>query len=181
MRLFLWSILWFATSCEEEKYSMPLDYEEARNRLPIQQGKDIRYFYTEGTRLKATLEAPYYREALDTNKQNIVYFDSSLKITFFNANEQQESQLTAQKGIYHHRKGFALATGNVVVSNIKNEKMETEKLFWLKQQDKLSTNAFVKITTDKEILFGDSLVSNTSFTNYKIFKLKGRLEKVNLE
>lgn len=174
--VFLFLIIFFA-ACNENDKTIPKDFEEVRKKLPVQEGKNIRYYYTEHTLLKAVLEAPYFREVLDTNKHSIVYFDSSFKIIFYNAEGKKESELTANHGLYHNRKGYAEAKGNVVVFNEKNEKLETEKLFWYKSLDKLSTNAFVKITRQEEILFGDSLVSNTSFTNYKIYKLKGRISK----
>jgi len=164
-------------SCSENEKTIPKDFEKVRQSLPIQEGKNIQYFYTENTELKAVLEAPYFKEILDTNRHAIVLFDSSLKIQFYNSEGKVESQLTAQRGLYHHKKGYAEAKGKVVVINEKGEKLETEQLFWYKHHDKLSTNAFVKITRQEEILFGDSLVSNTSFNNYKIYKLKGRIQK----
>ncbi len=163
------------TSCNEKDKTIPRDFEKVRQSLPVQEGKNVRYYYTEHTLLKAVLEAPYFREILDTNRQSIVYFDSSFKIIFFNEIGKKESELTANRGMYYNRKGYAQAKGKVIVLNEKNEKLETEQLFWYKNTDKLSTNAFVKITRQDEILFGDSLVSNTSFTNYKIYKLKGRI------
>lgn len=172
---FLLCLTVVAFACSEKEKTIPKDFEEVRKQLPVQEGKNIRYYYTEQTLLKAVLEAPFFREVLDTNRQSVVYFDSSFKITFYNAEGKKESELTAQRGLYHNRKGYAEAKGNVVVINEKNEKLETERLFWHKSIDKLSTNAFVKITRQEEILFGDSLVSNTSFTNYKIYKLKGRI------
>lgn len=165
------------SSCNEKEKTIPKDYEQIRKNLPLQEGKNIRYYYTERTLLKAVLEAPHFREVLDTNRHSIVYFDSSLKIIFYNSEGKKESELRANRGLYHNKKGYAEAKGNVIVVNEKNEKLETENLFWYKSIDKLSTNAFVKITRQEEILFGDSLVSNTSFSNYKIYKLKGRIAK----
>lgn len=168
---------YFLLSCSENEKTIPKDYEQVRKALPVQEGKNIRYFYTEQTVLKAVLEAPHFREILDTNQHSIVLFDSSFKIVFYNSEGKKESELRANRGLYYNKKGYAEARGNVVVINEKNEKLETEKLFWYKASDKLSTNALVKITRQDEILFGDSLVSNTSFTNYKIYKLKGRIAK----
>ncbi len=164
-------------ACNQNEKTIPKDFEAVRKNLPIQQGNNIRYYYTEQTLLKAVLEAPFFREVLDTNRHSIIHFDSSFKIIFFNSQGKKESQLTANYGLYHNRKGYAEAKGNVVVFNENNEKLETEQLFWYKNTDKLSTNAFVKITRKDEVLFGDSLVSNTSFTNYKIYKFKGRIAK----
>jgi len=163
--------------CSKNEKTIPKDFEQVRKKLPVQEGENIQYLYTEETQLKAYLQAPRFREVLDTNQHSIVYFDSTFTIIFFNSEGKKESQLTANRGLYHNRKGYAEAKGNVIVVNEKNEKLETEQLFWYKHNDKLSTNAFVKITRNEEILFGDSLVSNTSFNNYKIYKLKGRIQK----
>ena len=67
------------------------------------------------------------------------------------------------------------AKRNVVVVNEKGEKLNTEHLIWEEEGDRITSDAFVKITTADEILMGEGLESNQSFTKYRIKKIKGTI------
>jgi LPS export ABC transporter protein LptC len=62
---------------------------------------------------------------------------------------------------------------DVIVVNIKGDTLRTELLIWDEKTNKINTNEAVKITTPDEIIYGDGLESNTEFSQYKIFKIKG--------
>ena len=49
--------------------------------------------------------------------------------------------------------------------------METEKLIWNELTQKIYTDAFVKITTDKEIIMGEGMESNQDFSKYELKKV----------
>jgi LPS export ABC transporter protein LptC len=57
---------------------------------------------------------------------------------------------------------------NVEVINEKGEKLNTERLVWDEQKKKITSNAFVKITTAKEVITGNGLEANQDFTKYEI-------------
>ena len=67
------------------------------------------------------------------------------------------------------------AKNNVVVVNEKGEQLNTEHLTWDKKQSLIYTKEFVKITTAEEIIYGNGLESNQSFTKYKIKDIKGTI------
>jgi hypothetical protein len=62
-----------------------------------------------------------------------------------------------------------------VVINEKGDKLNTEHLMWDKKKRMIYSNAFVKITTADEVIYGDGLEANESFTKYKITKIKGTI------
>ena len=70
---------------------------------------------------------------------------------------------------------------NVRVVNRKGERLNTEQLFWDENKQKIYTNKFVTIKTAREILYGNGLVSNEDFTQYKITDLRGTIEVDNPE
>ena len=51
--------------------------------------------------------------------------------------------------------------------------MNTEQLIWDIGQKRIISDAFVKITTADEIIYGDGLESNQEFTKYIIKNIKG--------
>ena len=65
---------------------------------------------------------------------------------------------------------------NVSVLNRKGERLNTEQLFWDENKQKIYTNKFVRIKTAKQIIYGDGLISNTDFTQYKITNIRGTIE-----
>lgn len=65
------------------------------------------------------------------------------------------------------------AKDNVVVINDKGERLNTEHLVWDKKTGKITSDVFVEITTENEVIMGEGLVSNQSFTEYKILKTRG--------
>ena len=65
------------------------------------------------------------------------------------------------------------AKDGVVVINEKGEKLNTEHLVWDKKTEKITSDVFVKITTDSEVLMGEGLISNQDFTEYRILKPRG--------
>lgn len=101
--------------------------------------------------------------------------DSGVKITFFDEFGKVESKLRANYAELYEDQGYAEATGDVVVENNEGDRLNTEKLYWDQERDELWTDRFVRITTPEEIIMGDSMVSNTSFTNYRIYKIRGTI------
>jgi lipopolysaccharide export system protein LptC len=61
----------------------------------------------------------------------------------------------------------------VVVTNAKNEQLNTEELVWNEKLQKFYTEKFVKISTPTQVIYGDGLESNQTFTQYKITNVKG--------
>ena len=67
--------------------------------------------------------------------------------------------------------------GNVKVTNIKDEKLTTDQLFWDGKIDSIYTYKPVLIETPTETIRGNNgMRANTSFTSYFIFKVKGEME-----
>jgi LPS export ABC transporter protein LptC len=62
---------------------------------------------------------------------------------------------------------------NVEVVNAKGDKLNTEHLIWDEQKKKITSDAFVKITTAKEIIMGKGLEANQDFTQYEIKNIQG--------
>ena len=163
----------FLFACDEPSQT-PVDVEKYRKNEPTQEIYGITYYYSDSARLKAKLVAPHILEKKE-NKEPVIHVDRGLRLEFYTSSGAKESELTSNRAILYNQRNYAEAHENVKVSNVNGDRLETEKLIWDKQKDKIYTDAFVKITTSKEILKGYGMESNTAFTNYKIFKLKGSI------
>jgi hypothetical protein len=56
--------------------------------------------------------------------------------------------------------------------------LDTEELIWDESRKQIYSNAFVKITTIDEIILGNGMESNETFTDYTIKHITGKI-KVN--
>jgi LPS export ABC transporter protein LptC len=64
---------------------------------------------------------------------------------------------------------------SVVVINDKNERLETEVLFWNQEKDKIYTDRFVKITSEDQISQGIGFESDSHLTVRRIFKVTAEI------
>jgi LPS export ABC transporter protein LptC len=84
--------------------------------------------------------------------------------------------MTASYGKAFEKNEELLAKDNVVIINVKGEKMETEELIWKRKEQKIYSNKFVKITTADEIIYGNGLEANEDFSDYVIKEVKGTIK-----
>ena len=63
----------------------------------------------------------------------------------------------------------------VVFTNVRGEKLETEQLIWSQDSDRVWTSRPVKITRAQDIIYGQGLDANEDFTHYTIRNITGSL------
>jgi len=117
-----------------------------------------------------------------TSPRSIRYIDKGYTempegghVEFYNDSAVKTSEMWANYGRMYEKTDQLLARDNVRVVNTKGETLESEELLWDPNTKKISTNRFVKITTAKEIIYGDGLEANRDLSDYKIKKIKGTI------
>ncbi|MEZ5046888.1 MAG: LPS export ABC transporter periplasmic protein LptC [Chitinophagaceae bacterium] len=153
------------------------DIEKAKgilntNELNTDIAKDVTIFYSKDGDTKAKLATPVFKHMLKANP-TYVEMPKGLVAHFYDENKNPTTKLTAKYGLLYEQTNNVLVRDSVVVSNIKNEKLETEELIWNEKLQRFFTDKFVKITTPTQIIYGDGLESNQTFTSYKIMNVKG--------
>jgi LPS export ABC transporter protein LptC len=63
----------------------------------------------------------------------------------------------------------------VVFTNALGERLETERLVWSRDSDRVYTDEPVKITRQADILYGQGLDANQDFSRYTIRRITGTL------
>lgn len=63
----------------------------------------------------------------------------------------------------------------VVFTNVKGERLETEALTWSQDSDRVYTNKPVKVTRQGDIIFGEGLDAAQDFSRYTIRRITGTL------
>lgn len=102
-----------------------------------------------------------------------VEFPDGLTLYIYDSLGEIESSLTANYGINYTQEKRVVVKNNVIVNNNRNETLNTEQLTWIRSEKRIFTEEYVKITTPDEIIYGDGLESNESFTKYRIKNIKG--------
>ena len=139
--------------------------------LPVETSKEVELIYSDSSIVRAKLITPI----LKFYKVNNAYHEmpSGLYVEFYGPNNKIESTLSAKYGRKFQNQGIIEVKDSVVVINDKGERLDTEKLIWNERTKKIYTNSFVRITTLKDIMFGDGMEANQNFTNYRIYKYRG--------
>lgn len=146
----------------------------SRANVNIETGKNvvIRYSDHGNTKIQATaktltrfnVEKPYLE------------FTDGIKLVFYSADKQVGTTLTAEYASAVENSNIMTARKNVEVINAKGEKMNTEEIIWDEQKKIIYSNAFVKIATADEIIWGNGMEANEDFTDYVIKKVIGKVK-----
>lgn len=145
----------------------------SQGNFPIESSRNIETFYSDSAKIKIRLISPQMERYM-TNAPYIE-FPQGLQVEFFDKEMKVTTKLNANYAIRYEAEKRMEARRDVVVINEKGEMLNTEHLVWDEQTQKIYTDEFVKITTDKEIIYGDGLESNQDFTHYKIKNIKGTI------
>jgi LPS export ABC transporter protein LptC len=168
------------TSCENDRNEvMAIGKKTA---MPTLTGKDITLLYSDSAVLKIKLQAPQIIKYEKGVKERITIMPKGLYIIFYDRSGKISTTLKANYGVSYDDTKRMEAKYNVEVVNVNGEKLNTEHLIWDEQHKKIISDAFVKITTAKQIIMGNGLEANQDFTMYEIKDITGtiKLDDTNL-
>lgn len=132
--------------------------------------------YTDSGKIKMKIIAPLvqrFEAEKDENKKTL--FPKGMKVIFYDSNEEVKSWLSSKHAIYYESENLWEASDSVVAVNEEGKTLNTELLFWDEKKQIIYSNKFVKITTDKEVIYGDGFEADQSFTYWEITNVKGTI------
>jgi LPS export ABC transporter protein LptC len=161
-------------ACENDIAVVNSITADAEKLLPDQSNLNAEFLYSDSAVVRAKLTTPQ----LDHYASKKPYFElpKGMNVVFYTAEKKEETKLTADYAIgYDNGNGMEKmeAKGNVIVVNVKGEKLNTEHLTWNALTKKIYTDDFVKITTKDQVIMGDGMVADQDFSNYEIKNIKG--------
>jgi len=160
----------FFISCQTDIQTINLI--TAGDDLPSESMKDAEIMYSDSAKVKMKLMAPKLDRYVN---KDYIEFPSGMNLLFYNDSMRVDARMKSDYGIRYEKEEKMEAKKNVEVVNVKGEKLNTEHLIWDEAKGTIHTEAFVKITTGDEIIYGDGLESNQDFTKYKILHPKGTI------
>jgi LPS export ABC transporter protein LptC len=156
------------TEFETEKETSPVeDYPDQESW-----GNNI-YFQRDGKRL-AVLTAGYIAKFL---KKKYTILKEGVQVDFYGENGELKSVLTSKDGKVFDDRSDMVATGDVVVKSTNGTTLYTEELHWINKDGKIISELPVKITTERDTLYGDTFKSDPDLINYEITNAHGISDK----
>ena len=161
-----------AASCASDAEPV---YEALEQIQPsVERGKDVTMVYSEDGVVQLQLEAPTVvrRKGEDPTTE----FPDGLKVTFYDPGLNPGSTLVADYAIRDDKTQTVTVREHVVVVNREGDQLDTEELIWDAETRKIRSDAFVKIRTATEILYGTGFEADETFERYRILNPEGSLQ-----
>jgi LPS export ABC transporter protein LptC len=148
------------------------------NVLPEMSGTEVEILYSDSARLKARIVAPELNRFRKADAKPYIEFPKGMHVYFYDANKKVNAEVSARYAIYKEMEKLWEARNNVVVVNVKGDKLNTEKLFWNETTQKIYTDTYSKVTTvDGEVSIGErGLTANEDFSSWKLIGASGRMK-----
>jgi LPS export ABC transporter protein LptC len=140
--------------------------------------EQVEITYTDSGLLKARLQAPLMI-AVKQAKEPYMEMPKGLKGTFYGNDGAVESYLSSEYAISYNESKKVILRRNVEVLNVKGERLNTEELHWDQKSGRIYTDKFVQITTAGQIIMGDGMTANQTFTEWEINRYRGTINLQN--
>jgi len=115
-------------------------------------------------RLQWRLSAPEARRF----NQKKVFLMSRPRIEFYDKSGALKTTLVSDKGEYSQETRDMLAYGDVVVTSIEGDVLETDSLRYVNTEDRIVSESFVKLTRDGNVITGYGLECDNNLSSVDI-------------
>ncbi|MCB0525138.1 MAG: LPS export ABC transporter periplasmic protein LptC [Lewinellaceae bacterium] len=173
--MMLLGILLSLFACDDKDKELRQIFTE--DDVAIEVAHDVEILYSDSAIVRVRVTGPLLYNYTDRENAR-QEFPQGIRMDFMQADFSVRSTLTARNAIRRQDKGLITARDSVVLTTIKEEKLETEELIWDEKSGKVYTEKFVKVTQPGEVIYGFGLEAEQDFSYWRILVPKGRI-KVN--
>lgn len=154
-------ILSITSSCREDvDVSLLEEYEG-----PMNMSINFHLIQSDSAIVRSDIKAPKQLEFANGNME----FPEGIEIQIFEKDGQLSTTLTADRGYLFKRENIFKGEGNVKVINlIKDQKLNSEELFWEPNKKKIYTEKFVTVQDGEGLWQGSGLEADETFTDYNL-------------
>ena len=147
---------------------------------PTETSEVVEMSFSDNGIIQMKMKAPLL-EKYERSEGIEMVWPKGIDVTFFDSINVVKSHLVAKNAYLFEDKKYMLVQNNVVFSNVDGEKLETEELKIYFDQDSLYSDKFVKITTKAGVITGEKLISNLSFTKYRILTIRDSYYNIEID
>jgi len=156
-------------SCETNPVKMEALSKELNE--PTVSTTVIEWFYTKNGKASFKLNSPEMFRF--DGEEPYLEFPKGIELQSFEALGEKDAYLRSDYAIQHLKDKLIEAKGNVLLQNVKGEKLETEYLIWDEAKELIYTEEFVKITKNGQVIMGEGFESDIYFSEYTLKKSRG--------
>jgi LPS export ABC transporter protein LptC len=135
--------------------------------LPSLTEKDFQTEYSDSAKLQLVMSASLM-ERYTNVKPPYTEFKNGIRVLFYDGHKDPVASFTSKYARYSDEKKLWELKDSVVAINEKNERLETELLYWDQEKELVYTDRAVRITSEDEIVVGIGLESDPRFTRWWI-------------
>lgn len=155
-------------SCQQQEAAKPKVYTG-----PMREAENVEMLYTEKQLLKVKMKAQKIIELQNGDRD----FPEGIYLEFYDEKGKLASTLRANSAFYFKTENKWRGRGKVEVKNLaKNEQLNTEELFWMPATKRISTDKFVTIKLESEVIYGTGLDAAQDLSDYTIAKPEGEFD-----
>lgn len=132
---------------------------------PINSATNIFLVQSDSAIVRSEISAPKQLEFLNGN----VEFPEGIEIRFFTKYGELETTMRADRGYFLKDENLYRGEGNVQIENLlKEQKLQTEEIFWDQPGKKIYTEKFVTIQDPQKVIKGTGMEADDNFSVYSI-------------
>jgi len=143
--------------------------------VAVEVGREVEILYSDSAVVRVRVTGPVLHNHSGREKPR-QEFPEGIKMDFLLPDLSVRSVLTAKTATRYQDQGKIIARDSVVLTTVKQEKLETEELIWDEKTAKIRTDKFVKVTQPGEVIYGFGLEAEQDFSYWRILVPKGRIK-----
>jgi LPS export ABC transporter protein LptC len=149
------------SSCREDADASALENYEG----PINMAVNIHLIRSDSAIVRSDIKAPKQLDFANGNQE----FPEGIEIQIFEKDGQLSTTMRADRGYLFKEDNIFKGEGNVQVHNvIKDQKLQSEELFWEPNKKKIYTEKFVRVQNGGTFSYGSGFEADETFTTYTL-------------
>ncbi|MBL7954337.1 MAG: LPS export ABC transporter periplasmic protein LptC [Flavobacteriales bacterium] len=132
------------------------------------------YLYSDSGRVTNRLRAGRIAE-WSTGERKRTEMSEGVELVFFDRKGEEQSKLTARRGLILPKEKRMEVYEQVVFVNEKGERLETEQLTWYQDSARVRTDKAVRVQRGPDVIHGMGLDAAEDFSSYVIHRITGQL------
>ncbi|MEB2783102.1 LPS export ABC transporter periplasmic protein LptC [Algoriphagus persicinus] len=159
--LVMFSILALSSSCREDVDTSALEVYDG----PMKMTLNIHLIQSDSAIVRSEIKAPKQLEFANGNLE----FPDGIEIQIFEKDGQLSTTLRADRGYLLKQENIFKGVGDVQVHNlIKDQKLQSEELFWEPNKKIIYTEKFVRVQNGGTYSYGSGFEADDTFSTYKL-------------
>lgn len=165
----------FFGSCENDMQE--IRELTAKQDSAIFSAQNVEVTYSSKGRPNGLMKAPLLVRYMQEKDKSYTEFPEGIKMFFYNEKGVTTSTLRSNYAIYYEDEERWVAKYDVEVVNENGEMLNTEYLVWSRKEEKITSDQFVKLTTNDGVIYGDDgFESNQTFTSWEVINGRGVID-----